>query len=1106
MKKGLRIGTKISLTFLAVFVSVLLLVFAVIGSFFYAAVLEREVSRLEVMADSTADHIETYLGKSMMGLRLILGRIRLREFWDGYIESGKAEYLEGIQKMMETAEDAAADIERIMLADVSGRVMVSTDEDFIGKDISKEGFFTREETIHFFQENGEYKIFVSGPLLTSGGVTGVGVMVLKTGVLTDIITGIAGRGKTGEVLVVFRDSSGKINLPIKRRFEEEAIWRGQEGSIPVSTREALSGKIRVMFGVEDYRGRKVIAATGYARTANLALVAKVDEEEAYEEARKTILWLGAIFVLSVMLFFVVGNIVSRRITSSLAALRKGAEVIGAGDLKHRINITTNDEVGELSRAFDKMTMELQGTTTSREWFSAALESIAEGVVLTDVKGRIATINRVAREMIGWESAESTEGRIDDIFAIKERVTGKKLDNPVLAAIASGNTVKLSGDMVFAGMKGKTLAIECSASPIRNIRNQKMIGAILVFWDVTERNQRERRLRYLSAAVEQSPACVVITDTSGRIEYVNPKFSEITGYTREECLGKNPRILKSGAQSALVYKNLWDTISAGGEWRGEFYNKKKNGEFYWESASISAIRGIDGKVTHFVAVKEDITERKRFEAELQKAHDEVREILERAPFGVAILNSKKTILWMNEMALKMSGSSRLDAEGSDCGRFFKADGSCSCPSEGSGGEMVNFESALLRTDGEELPIIKNVREIEISGERVILETFADISELKKAQRAIGESEEKYRTLVENMPGIVYRCAKDADWTMYFISDEIQRLTGYPVTDFIMNRVRSFSSIIEEEDRESVNKEIGEAVAARRAYDVEYRLRCCDGNMVWVKDKGKCIFDDEGKAVWLDGVIVDLSLQKRAEAELEKAMDMQTEFTSTVSHELRTPLTTIKAGVSIVLDGIAGDINKEQKDFLETVTRNVDRLGRLINDVLDFQRLKSGKEKFVMEKGDINKLVESTYRDMLAEAEKRGLEFSLSLGEDVPQVVFDSDAITRVLVNLLSNAFKFTEKGGVTIFTKAKTEENVVMVSVEDTGAGIREEDLSRLFDEYVQLDKGKDRKTGGTGLGLAICKKLVSYHGGRIWAESEYGKWSRFSFVIPIQERRGSGRA
>jgi PAS domain S-box-containing protein len=140
----------------------------------------------------------------------------------------------------------------------------------------------------------------------------------------------------------------------------------------------------------------------------------------------------------------------------------------------------------------------------------------------------------------------------------------------------------------------------------------------VFLDVTDRRRAETQLRQLSRAVEQSPVSIVITDEEGRIEYVNPKFTEVTGYTAAEALGQNPRILKSGEQSPDTYRELWATLAAGREWRGELHNRKKDGELYWEYASISAVRDPNGRVTHYVAVKEDITSRRRMEDQLRQA--------------------------------------------------------------------------------------------------------------------------------------------------------------------------------------------------------------------------------------------------------------------------------------------------------------------------------------------------------------------------------------------------------------------------------------------------------------------------------------------------------
>lgn len=146
-------------------------------------------------------------------------------------------------------------------------------------------------------------------------------------------------------------------------------------------------------------------------------------------------------------------------------------------------------------------------------------------------------------------------------------------------------------------------------------------------EITERKRVEKQLLKFFQAVKQSPITVMITDASGNIEYVNPKFTQLTGYTPEEVVGKNPRILKSGETPLEEYKRLWDTITSGGEWRGEFCNKKKNGELYWEHALISPIKNPEGVITHFLAVKEDITGRKQTEKEFQKAKDAMKRQLE-----------------------------------------------------------------------------------------------------------------------------------------------------------------------------------------------------------------------------------------------------------------------------------------------------------------------------------------------------------------------------------------------------------------------------------------------------------------------------------------------
>ena len=243
-------------------------------------------------------------------------------------------------------------------------------------------------------------------------------------------------------------------------------------------------------------------------------------------------------------------------------------------------------------------------------------------------------------------------------------------------------------------------------------------------------------------------------------------------------------------------------------------------------------------------------------------------------------------------------------------------------------------------------------------------------------------------------------------------------------------------------------------------------------------------------------------QEAQFKAAEAMKSKSEFTSMVSHELRTPLTVIKESVGIVYDETAGPVNSDQKDFLETAKRNVDRLARLINDVLDYQKLEAHNVEFRMQEQDINDLLNEVGKSFQLPIKSKGLVLVLQLEPNLPKIYFDNDKITQVLTNYLNNAMKFTEKGAITIISE-KVGDNSIKVSVKDSGIGIREEDFNKLFQSFSQISTGMGRQTGGTGLGLILCKKIIEFHKGKIGVESVYGQGTTFNFILPIHDRRKS---
>ncbi len=244
------------------------------------------------------------------------------------------------------------------------------------------------------------------------------------------------------------------------------------------------------------------------------------------------------------------------------------------------------------------------------------------------------------------------------------------------------------------------------------------------------------------------------------------------------------------------------------------------------------------------------------------------------------------------------------------------------------------------------------------------------------------------------------------------------------------------------------------------------------------------------------IEDITERKKAEEATKEAMESKSKFTSMVSHELRSPLTVIMESINLVLEGLVGSVTDEQKDILDTAKSNIDRLGRLINNVLDFQKMEAGKMELDIKEYDINKIVLETSREMNFLAEEKDMSFTVNADDSIPMTKFDKDKIIQVLTNLLSNAVKFTEKGNISITTKNETD--VMHVMVEDTGLGIQATDIPKLFQTFEQLGGGLGKKRGGTGLGLAISKEIIQAHKGNIWAESQPGKGSILHFTLPIK--------
>ncbi len=492
---------------------------------------------------------------------------------------------------------------------------------------------------------------------------------------------------------------------------------------------------------------------------------------------------------------------------------------------------------------------------------------------------------------------------------------------------------------------------------------------------------------LLAAIEQIVEAVIITDASGNIQYVNAAFTQMTGYSPHEVLGRNPRVLRSGEQNPDYYRELWSTIKDGRAWHGELINRRKDGTLYTEEMNVTPVRSATGAITHYIAVKQDVTGRKAAEQKLRMSEQRYRSLFERNLAGVLRTSLDGRILEVNPAMCQMVGDRSPD-------------------------DVLGLNAADFYLDPEER-----------------------------------------KGLVEKLT-----------------AEKI--LTNY-----------------------------------------ELRLRRKDGSFIWTIANVTLIEDGLSGPV-IEGTLIDITDRKRAEEELTRAKEAaeaasrtKSEFLANMSHEIRTPMNGVLGMTELLLDT---ELSAEQREYLTMVKSSADALLSIINDILDFSKVEAGMLDIDRVEFGLRESVEETAKLIATRAHQKGIELVCDIDSSVPDfVVGDALRIRQVLVNLLGNAVKFTEKGEIVLSVRMHRRRApgvdsgiVLLFAVHDTGIGIPASKQQQIFEAFSQADGSTTRKYGGTGLGLTIAKRLVEMMGGRMWLQSQPGAGSTFYFTIPVEPALG----
>ncbi len=497
--------------------------------------------------------------------------------------------------------------------------------------------------------------FIASPIFDGDMEIGILVFQVPISEINRVMTGNykwkdEGLGESGETYIVgsdyrMRNESRFIIEEPDRYFElleevytdKEVINRIKSHSTSIMLQEihseavddALRGNTNTKV-IDDYRGIPVLSSYIPLKIedVNWVMVSEIDKSEAFSSlyviGNRLFLITIAISVLGTIIAFSISEDISRPILQ----LVKCADDISRGNFSRKIDIIQKDEIGKLASSFNKMTdnlieanvqkkQALMESTRQKNYSENLIEMAQSAIVCSNNNGIINVWNQAAEKIFGYSKKEIIGQSITTIIPERYEKQHQEDLEGLLRGVEKNNigtTIHIFGKTKI----GIELPIEVSISCHKTINERYYFTAIIT--DMTERKKWEEEIKKLSCAVEQSPSSVMITDTEGHIEYVNPKFTHLTGYISEEVLGQTPRILKSGNTPLAEYKKLWKAIKSGEEWRGEFCNKKKNGMLYWEYTSISPIKDGKGNTTHFVAVNEDVTKRKHMEVALKRSEE------------------------------------------------------------------------------------------------------------------------------------------------------------------------------------------------------------------------------------------------------------------------------------------------------------------------------------------------------------------------------------------------------------------------------------------------------------------------------------------------------
>jgi PAS domain S-box-containing protein len=713
-------------------------------------------------------------------------------------------------------------------------------------------------------------------------------------------------------------------------------------------------------------------------------------------------------------------------------------------------------------------------------------------------------------------------------------------------------IPLRSKQVVSGV----IAIQSYDQRTRITEEHKEILSVIALQvsSAVERFLAEREIQKFKLGIDRSDNAVFITDVEGTIQYANPAFEKVYGFANEETIGKTPRILKSGVVPDEQYKYFWETLLTGGTVTGEIINKTKNGRLIPIAGTNSPILDESGKIIGFLAVHQDITERKQAEEAIRESDARTRLILETAIDAFISIDSQSGITEWNPQAAQIFGWTRQEAVGRNLADLIIPETYRDSHRRGvkhylatGEGPVLNqrIEITGLHRDGHLFPIELAITSIPSADNPTFTAFIRDITERKRAEEAIRRQNEYLA--VSGEIGRLVTSTLDLNTIFTRTVNLISERFGFYYAAIYIIEETGFNAVLREATGEAGEKmkaqnysivvgshsvigKVAESMEptlvndtdieplympnpflldTRSEVGIPLRIGSRIVGVIDIQSTQVEAFTQDDLSVLqslADQVAVAIDnarsyeLSQQLIKDLREVDQLKSQFLANMSHELRTPLNSIIGFSRVILKGIDGPVSEMQQQDLTAIYNSGQHLLGLINDILDLARIEAGKMELNFEEVHLAEMSTSVMSTAKGLVKEKPIQLLQRIPQNMPTVRGDTMRVRQVLLNLISNASKFTDHGSITVETsiqRGPTGKMEALINVIDTGPGISIEDQKKLFQAFSQVDGSATRKSGGSGLGLSICANLVQLHGGRIGVHSVVGTGSTFWFTLPL---------